>query len=53
MHVGFVDRKHEILKTLHHKEKPANESAPILKPVGPQKFKNFRQPTEYNPGKSN
>ena len=31
----LVKNYRELLKTLHHKEEPANESVPILKPVGP------------------
>ena len=33
--IQLVKNYREILKTSHHKEKPANESVPILKPVGP------------------
>ena len=32
--IQLLKNYREILKTLHHKEKPANESVPILKPVG-------------------
>ena len=33
--VQLVKNYREILKTSHHKERPSNESVPILKPVGP------------------
>ena len=33
--IQLVKNYREILKTWHHIEKPANESVPILKPVGP------------------
>ena len=33
--IQLVKNYREILKIWHHKEKPANESVPILKPVGP------------------
>ena len=33
--IQLVKNYRENLKTWHHKEKPANESVPILKPVGP------------------
>ena len=33
--IQLIKNYREILKTSHHKEKPANESVPILKPVGP------------------
>ena len=49
--IQLVKNYREILKAWHHKEKPANESVSILKPVGPsspckivKKLKNFRQP---------
>ena len=33
--IQLVKNYSEILKTWHHKEKPANTRVPILKPVGP------------------
>ena len=33
--VELVKKYREILKTRHHIENPANETVPILKPVGP------------------